>query len=239
MVIVGIESSTSKLGVGILRDGEMIAISTLYAPRRHVESIIPLLRNLLEASELQKSDIELIALDVGPGLFTGLRVGVVTAKTLAAALKIKIVPVNSLEAMASQFVASQAPLLDKARKKFHQHAIVPVIDGRRGEIYHAGYSSDMRETLWEQEVSKPELLLNKVSGLDVAYVFGSGYEKYKEELNNGFISSESFPLQPSVETLCQIAYAGAIEPLEPRYIAPLYLRPPDTAIGWSSRASKH
>ncbi len=239
MVIVGIESSTSNLGVGILRDGEMIAASTLHAPRRHVESIIPLLASLLEASELKKSDIELIALDVGPGLFTGLRVGVVTAKTLAAALNIKIVPVSSLEAMASQFVDTQAPLLISERQSPAQTVIVPIIDGRRGEIYHAGYSSDMGKTLWEHEVSKPELLPEKLSQYDVRYVFGSGYQKYRGVLNDDVVSSTSFPLRPNVETICKIAFTSEVAHLEPRDVAPIYLRPPDTSIGWSSRSLKH
>lgn len=97
MNIVAIETATETIGVAARTDSGARAAFTLSGKRRHVETLVPAMKHVLAQLELEVSDLGLVAVDVGPGLFTGLRVGVAAAKGLAQALGIGIVGLSSLD----------------------------------------------------------------------------------------------------------------------------------------------
>ena len=124
-VILAISTSTPAVSVAVLVDGEVAASSSLVRERQHVEALVPLIDDVLVVAKRAWSDVTLVAVDVGPGLFTGIRVGVVTGAALAASRGLLVAGVTSIEALA----ASVAAVPD-------QRAWVAV-DGRRGDVFLA------------------------------------------------------------------------------------------------------
>ena len=99
VIVVGIETSTAQTSVAVGTENEILAKASVAGAARQ-ESVTPLLQELLHRSELSLSQVGGVAVGIGPGLFTGLRVGVETAKTLAQVTGIPIVGITSLDALA-------------------------------------------------------------------------------------------------------------------------------------------
>ena len=107
-MILGIESATSRVGCALGDAAGVLAARESAQPRRHAESLAPQIAEILTECGARASDIEVIAVDVGPGLYTGLRVGITTAITMAHALDAVMVPVTSLELVARRAVDARA-----------------------------------------------------------------------------------------------------------------------------------
>jgi tRNA threonylcarbamoyladenosine biosynthesis protein TsaB len=122
--IVAIETATETVGVAVRTAAGVQAEFSLAGRRRHVESLTPALTHLLAQVELDPGDIDVVAVDLGPGLFTGLRVGVSTAKGLAQALGLGVVGLSSLDVL----VAAAAGL-------GHRGLVLSAVDARRGEVF--------------------------------------------------------------------------------------------------------
>ena len=99
--VVAIETATETVGVAVRTTAGVQADFTLTGRRRHVETLTPALQHLLAQVGLAPGDLNVVAVDVGPGLFTGLRVGVAAAKGLAQALGIGVVGASSLDILAA------------------------------------------------------------------------------------------------------------------------------------------
>ena len=126
MIVLGIESATESVGVALAASDGVLASVEVARGRRHAESIVPCVQFVCERADIELSEVGAIAVDVGPGLFTGMRVGIATAKSLAMALNIPMVPMTSLEVLA----AAEATTDD---------IIVPVVDARKSEVFWAMY----------------------------------------------------------------------------------------------------
>lgn len=125
MRVLGIETATSLASVGVLAGAELIERRGGDASS-HGRELIPLIDVVLSLAGLDSSDLDLIAVSVGPGSFTGLRIGLSVAKGLAIAWRLPIVGVPTLDA----YAAAIGP---------RSGAIWPVLDARKGEVYAAGY----------------------------------------------------------------------------------------------------
>jgi tRNA threonylcarbamoyladenosine biosynthesis protein TsaB len=125
VIVVGIETSTPQTSVAIGTEREILASVSL-AGRARQEAVTPALQWLLEQTGLDIGHVGGIAVGIGPGLFTGLRVGVETAKTLAQVLNVPIIGLTSLDAMAY------------AVRHTHKR-IAAVVDARRGEVFYSTY----------------------------------------------------------------------------------------------------
>ena len=99
-LILGIESATSRVGCAIGGPDGVLAARESARPRRHAESLVPQIAEIVKESGVAMADIGVVAVDVGPGLYTGLRVGITTAITMAHALGAAMVSVTSLELVA-------------------------------------------------------------------------------------------------------------------------------------------
>jgi tRNA threonylcarbamoyladenosine biosynthesis protein TsaB len=122
MRLLAIESSARDVGVALADEAGPIACMTVRSGRRHAELLHPLVEQVCEVAGVTHAALEAIAVDVGPGLFTGIRVGVAAAKGFAMALGIPVVPLTSLE------------ILRAACQDVSFGSIVPVVDLRRGEV---------------------------------------------------------------------------------------------------------
>ncbi len=118
MIILGIDSSTDQLAVGLADAGKVIADKALASSREHAARIIGLIDEVLIESGLTKQDLTGVAVAIGPGSFTGLRVGLAVAKGMAVALKIPIVGISTFEVMARRLTMEHHPfyLAAQARK---------------------------------------------------------------------------------------------------------------------------
>jgi tRNA threonylcarbamoyladenosine biosynthesis protein TsaB len=126
MIVLGIETATSQVGCALGGHEGVLAGFHAARGRRHAEILTPAIAFVCEQAEIGLSEIGVIAVDVGPGLFTGLRVGVATAKALAQALHVPMLGLSSLDLLAFPVRSSR-------------RLIAAVIDGRRGEVFCAFY----------------------------------------------------------------------------------------------------
>jgi tRNA threonylcarbamoyladenosine biosynthesis protein TsaB len=141
MRALAIDTSTDRAGVALCEGATCVARTAAEAPEiaspapQHAERVLGILDDLLQKARWSKSDIELLACSLGPGSFTGVRVGVATAKGIALALDIPIVGVGSLEVMAHAFRRSRAT-------RDPNHATIALLDARKGEVFWAAYADD-------------------------------------------------------------------------------------------------
>jgi tRNA threonylcarbamoyladenosine biosynthesis protein TsaB len=169
--------------------------------------------------------VDLVAVGLGPGSFTGLRVGIATAKGLVLGLGIAARGVSTLDALGAGIAAAGAPGQRLA-----------VLDGYRGEVFVALYDRD-GATVWEPAVMRPEALADRLAQLSEApSPAGSGSVRFRHELEGAGgirIPDDADPVhRVAARHLCALAAAGkGSESLDP-----IYLRPPD-AERWRERDS--
>ena len=133
MNVLAIETATDAVAVALLRDDGGAAERVHSGGREHAERLVPMIEEVCAAAGCPLSDVGVVAVDVGPGLFTGLRVGVATAKALAYARGVRLLGVSSLDILAG--AAAGHALAAASRVE----TIVPVVDARRGEVFAASY----------------------------------------------------------------------------------------------------
>lgn len=200
-----------------LHDGtKVVAESTTVDPRRHTELLAPAISHVLDVADASRTDLTAVAVGIGPGPFTGLRVGVTAGRTLGAALDLPVYGVCSLDVLAAEVVAvgsaADAPFLVAS-------------DARRREVYWSAYTADGRRTDGP-EVATPAEVQARYSGRPVA---GAGARLYPEAFPTAVP-----PEYPSAAQLASIVVADTgpsasswparvVEPL------PMYLRRPDAA----------
>ncbi len=125
MIVLGIDTATDVVSVAVV-DGEVVlAASELRSEKRHAEDVTPMIDFVVKRAGLGLNGLAAIAVNVGPGLFTGMRVGIASAQALAYALSLPLVGVDGLAAMAAAVPAATAS---------HVDIVVPTIDARRSEV---------------------------------------------------------------------------------------------------------
>ncbi len=126
MLILGIETATPQVSVAIGGHEGVIALFEVARRRRHAETLVPAIEFCCQQSGVSLDEIGLVAVDVGPGLFTGMRVGLATGKALAQALRVPMIGISSLDLLAFPHRQSD-------------RVVVPVVDARKGEVFYAIY----------------------------------------------------------------------------------------------------
>lgn len=201
-MLLSFDTATS-LVTAALHDGEDVVDERLSElPMKHGEHLAPLIEALLTDNGLVRQDLTAIAVGVGPGPFTGLRVGLVTARTLGYVLEIPVYGVCTLDVIAIEALDSGAVSGD----------FLVATDARRKEVYLAAYD-DQGRRLDGPVVSKPG---DVASGLPVA---GEGALLYPD-----FFPHAVAPSRPSAGWLARVVAEERAELLDPE---PLYLRRPD------------
>ena len=229
MLILGITTSTAQVGCAIGGHEGVLGAVHSSRGRRHAETLIPAVEFLCRQTRVELADIGAVAVDLGPGLFTGLRVGIAAAKALAHARRLPMIGVPSLDLLAF-------PVRHTSR------TIVCAIDARRGELFHATYrqSPGGVQQLTAPQVGSPDdLASDLLVTTDELLLVGDGALRYREAFEG--ISrveladhSVSFPLAGS---LVQLAHARALREdfVRPQEVTPLYLRKPDAEVNWQMR----
>jgi tRNA threonylcarbamoyladenosine biosynthesis protein TsaB len=169
--------------------------------------------------------VDLIAVGLGPGTFTGIRIGIATARGLGVSLGLSLRGVCTLDA------------LGRGIQEANEGAsALAVLDGWRGEVFASLYGAD-GERVWEPAVYRPEDLAERVAALDeIPVVAGSGAVRFRQELTRDGvrIADDSDPVhRVAARHVCALAAAMAGEEGREE-LAPIYLRPPD-AERWRER----
>ena len=228
MIVLGIETSTMQVGCALGGiEGVLCSFSAAHG-RRHAETLAPAIEFLCRQTGISLSEVGVVAVDVGPGLFTGLRVGVAAAKGFAQALRVPMIGISSLDLLAF-------PLRHSSR------LIVPAIDARRGEVYTAAYRQVPGGV---QRVREPHLMTPQdlaadliASGDDVLLV-GDGTFRYEADLQEvGAENAGPGHRYPSAAALVELAQPKALreEFVQPWELEVLYLRQSDAEINWAIR----
>ncbi len=229
MLILGLESATAQVGCAIGGHEGVLASSHSARGKRHAENLIPAVEFVCHQARIELSEISCVAVDNGPGLFTGLRVGVASGKAIAQALRVPMIAVSSLDLLAF-------PL------RFTDRRIAAVIDARRSEVFWAFYRQVPGgiQRLSEPTIGTPdELAAELLAQPGETILAGDGAIRYAEELSArpGIELAGGDHAYPSARSLVQLAHAKALREdwIRPQEVQLLYLRRPDAEINWSMR----
>ncbi len=223
------DTATADTAVAVTRSGEL-AGERRAEPRvdgrpRHAAALLQEIEATVEAAG-GWSVIDVLAVGVGPGTFTGLRVGIATVRALAQGRALPVVPVSSLAALALGIEAA----VERPR--------LALIDARRGEVFAALHDHG-GEVVWEPFVETPEALVKRIAGLAVAPVAaGDGSLRSRQQLEAAGVEvlPDADPAhRMAARHVC--ALAGRIEPGRPEQVKPIYLRRPDAEV-WRERRNR-
>jgi tRNA threonylcarbamoyladenosine biosynthesis protein TsaB len=252
--LLAIETATDMVGVALIRGDGGAAERVHVGGRAHAELLVPAIEEVCAVSGCAVGDIGGIAVDVGPGLFTGLRVGVATAKALAQALSIGVLGVCSLDVLAAA-----------ARDRIGADGgaqVLSVIDARRGEVFVASYRFERSDAATDADADQPidpELvrddhaqpvapealmawLSHRSPGGGRISVVGDGAVRYRELLaadasvDLGWADELSAPPPLVLARLALARLARGARPVPAGDLLPDYRRPADARINWEQRA---
>jgi tRNA threonylcarbamoyladenosine biosynthesis protein TsaB len=232
MLILGITTATQQVGCAIGGHEGVLASAHSARGKRHAESLAPSIDFLCKQARIELSDISVVAVDIGPGLFTGLRVGIAAAKAMSHALRVPMIGISSLDLLAW-------PVRHTTRE------IVAVVDARRGEVFHATYRPTPGgvQRLSGPSVSTPSELRGELQASDAEHLMvGDGALRYASEWDVTRAElAEQYLAHPNAASLVQLAHARAIREdfVQSWQLEPLYLRPPDAEINWVTRDGPH
>lgn len=166
-LVAGLDCTGETFSVGLVRDGQVLAESGGLSPRSHLKLLLPALVDCAARADVSLRGLQAVAVTTGPGSFTGLRLGIVTARTMAQVLGCPVVPVPTLEALALN--APSAPCVWAA------------LDARRGEVFAASFAVAGGEArrLSPDRAYTPSALAAEAAG---AVVVGSAAARYASEL---------------------------------------------------------
>jgi tRNA threonylcarbamoyladenosine biosynthesis protein TsaB len=245
--VLALETATDLVGAALLRDGS-VAERTHLGGRAHAELLAPAIEEVCALSGCALGDLDAVAVDVGPGLFTGLRVGVATAKALGQALSLGVLGVSSLDVLAAGAYEA-APGGRSAR-------VVAVVDARRGEVFVAAYDAGADgggpdgpdpatvRTDREGAITPGDLVAwcDELATAGPVLVVGDGAVRYLEllgprsGLDLGLVQTVGAPSPAVLARLAARRLAAGAVALAAADVVPDYRRAADARINWEERA---
>lgn len=214
MKVLGIETSGNTGGAAVCKDKHIILAKELGTGMQHGKELVPTIKHIFQEIGWLPKDIDLIAVDVGPGSYTGLRIGVTCAKTLAYALNKPVIGVPIFDIIAENYTMNSIP-------------ICPILDAKRNHVYACIYKLEnaQRKKVTEFLVIQPYKLLSILPRPVV--IFGDGITPYKEvfQQKDIFIEAEeqAIPRAKNVALLGERMYESG-QRCEIDKLLPLYLQ---------------
>jgi len=247
MIVLAIDTATEMVSVAIVDGDELLAAGESASNRRHAEDLTPMIEFVVQRAGLSFGDLDAVAVDVGPGLFTGMRVGIAAAQVLAHVLAVPLVGIDGLEALVA---ATRGVVGD-------HELIAPTIDARRREVAWALHR--VRDDGSVVRVSEPcvgtlEDLLVAVRDRAQSTLLVGDYALTHKERILGELGSQSWsvsfgatlPTHPHAKHVAALAHARLLReevvvdsladggaPSVPA----LYLREADAEINWPTRSA--
>jgi tRNA threonylcarbamoyladenosine biosynthesis protein TsaB len=211
VLVLALDTSSPRIVAAVAQPGDRpgetgtIHGESALAPNRHGEMLAPLIERVLDLAAVEPSDLGAIGVGLGPGPFTGLRVGVVTAKTMGDALGIPTYGVCSLDVIAHAHPLGGGPF-------------AVVTDARRKQVYWRTYDATGKP-VGPPEISPPADVADALRG-EIHTVLGSGVELYPDVLTG----QVAFP---NASDLAEMVMARAVARAPSEDLVPMYLRRPD------------
>jgi tRNA threonylcarbamoyladenosine biosynthesis protein TsaB len=230
MIVLGIDTSTSHTSVALGTEQGLVAATQFAGPRRQ-DDVVPALEQLLRWSGVELSGVGGVAVGLGPGLYTWLRVGIEVGKSLAQALRLPIAGVPSLDVLAFGVRTTR-------------RRIAAVIDARRGEVFFAFYRSVPGGVVREggHRVDRPAALAAELAASpEEVLLVGNGAILYRQDLEEPgarVVFAPASLAHPWASALVELAAPRFIREETDRLheVVPLYLRKTDAEIAWDQRA---
>lgn len=217
-VILNIETSTNVCSVALTAEGMVLAHQEDMEGRNHAALLSDYIKYCLDFAREKELKLDAVAVSMGPGSYTGLRIGLSEAKGLAYALDIPLIGVNTLQLLACQVMFT--------RELEGDEIFVPMIDARRMEVYTAAYDFALQDVMGQQPLILDENSYADIlaSGSKVLF-FGNGSDKAKEVIkaHNATFVPEIVPLAIDMIALAERAYSQR-DFLDTAYSVPNYIK---------------
>ena len=231
MWVMAVDTSVQTGSVALVRDGEVMSEKLVESSSSHARMLLSVMDETLRNLSLKATDLGGLIVTVGPGSFTGLRIGISTVKGLAYGLWIQAVGVPTLDAMASRVLISDLSLC-------------PLLDARKSEVYCGFYRrrGDQLEKVTDPMVLTPIKLCNMV--VQPTLFFGEGVSVYSSFLKRELGERARFLEEDGLETVAAAAarigwqsLSGAVEAPSPK-LELLYVRPSEAEFKRPSRGEE-
>lgn len=218
-VILNIETSTEVCSVALTAEGAILCHFEEYKPMSHATALSDFIKNALDHLARHDMRLDAVAVSIGPGSYTGLRIGLSEAKGLAYALDVPLIGVNTLQLMAVQVLfGAQDPLPDDI-------VFVPMIDARRMEVYTAAYSLALEPVMTPRPLILDSDSYSSLLENGPVIFFGNGSDKASGVINhpNAKFLSGIQPLATGMQALADRAWRQG-DFLDLAYSVPSYLK---------------
>ncbi len=213
-IILNLETATTNCSVSIAKDGKVLALKEQDTPNySHSEQLHVFIQEVVEKASLTLNDIEAVAVSKGPGSYTGLRIGVASAKGLCYALDIPLISVATLTSLAHQ------------KRTAVYDFIIPLLDARRMEVYATVFNSEFEEVRETKAEIIDEESFSEFVKKGKVLLIGSGAQKCQELLTDSNFNFNSKAV-PSANEMANLSYKKftrqSFEDLA--YFEPFYLK---------------
>jgi tRNA threonylcarbamoyladenosine biosynthesis protein TsaB len=217
-LILNLETATTACSVALGRNGKLLALKELNADYTHAENLTIFIEDVLQQADLRLQDLDAIAVSKGPGSYTGLRIGVSTAKGLCYSLDKPLIAINTLQHMAQAMLRSALP-------EAASSLLCPMIDARRMEVYCAVYKNEEELLPTSAEIIDEHSFAALLKDNSILF-FGDGASKCKSVLSqnkHALFMDDFYPSAKDMIALSEKAFAEkAFEDVA--YFEPFYLK---------------
>lgn len=233
MFILGIDTATRVAGAAVIGEGRLISERFIHNLKTHSQNILPMIQQVVDDAGITPGDLAGIAVTGGPGSFTGLRIGMSVAKTMSLALKIPVVSVSTLKALAWNIFSTEG-------------LICPILDARKNEVYTCIYKSgdkDLVELIAPAALSIEDLI-EELAGTegqvtflgDAVPVFGNILKERIGKRARFASMINSFPRASAAAEL-GLSLLKDTDPEESIFLQPVYLRKSEAEVTWEQKHS--
>lgn len=221
MIVLAFDTATSSCAITLWQDGEVLAEAQKMLARGHAEVLVPMIEAVLAEAGLDYADLDVLAVTIGPGAFTGIRIGLATARSLALASGLPLIGVTNFDALVHGLASEER----------HQRNVLVVLETKRTDFYACLYGPDLSPLAAPKAVD--EAGLQEMAGAGPVLVCGDVQERVMAILQAADLDAVASKKGPHVETAVVAALAAARFKLHNESGAviepplPLYLKPPD------------
>jgi len=211
-IILNIETATKNCSVALAKEGKIVACKEIAEQNfSHAEKLHVFIEELLTENQLQFSDLSAFAVSQGPGSYTGLRIGVSSAKGFCYALNIPMIAIDTLQLIAKQI-------------QIEDGIIIPMIDARRMEVFTAFYDKNYQQIRNTQAEIIDETSYQEIS--EKIHLVGDGTEKLKNTLTDNKFIFHSDVVFPSAKQMTQLSFDKFLKNdfVDVAYFEPYYLK---------------
>ncbi|MCH5211443.1 MAG: tRNA (adenosine(37)-N6)-threonylcarbamoyltransferase complex dimerization subunit type 1 TsaB [Oscillospiraceae bacterium] len=213
MKILAVDTSSFPASAAVAEDNVILGEYVIRNKKKHSQNLMVMVERLLNDLDMDISEMDMFAVTVGPGSFTGLRIGISTVRAFAQAAGKPVVGINTLEALAYNYVGSSA-------------VVIPMLDARREEVFTAAYCFSGNE---QRELLAPTVMtVDEISELfsdGIVIYTGDGMLKHREEITGeDVIFAPANLSEVRAASVAALALAKADTAVHYNMITPLYLR---------------